>query len=193
MPALAGTDDWHIFHRLNEFLATEPAGSFVQTGTVFELETRVGDKRAVWICVTPACDLVPRKPSEGAWEHSLDPIRPMIAIRGQLIGSGGAVLKQATRFHHVYLTLDGDRIAVKVVDPTDPNAKLELFLLDDMGRNPGRRIQGDQAIERRRWHPSSRDDHAKGDRPIRGLYASRILQLAGSHLSRIGVDFVDMP
>ena len=28
---------------------------------------------------------------------------------------------------------------------------------------------------------------------LRGLYASRILQLAGYHLSRIGVDFVDMP
>lgn len=36
VPGLEGKDDWNIFHSLNQLLATEPAGSFVQTGTVFE-------------------------------------------------------------------------------------------------------------------------------------------------------------
>lgn len=118
----------------------------------------------------------------------------MIAIRGQIMESGGGALEHAERFHHVYMTDAGRHTALKVVDPTDPNAKLEMFLLDDMGQ-----IRADKTFAATRLSKSADGAlHAatttlKVAGQMRDLYASRILQLAGHHLARIGVDFVDMP
>ena len=168
VPEVAGSDDWHIFHRLNEFLATEPRGSFVQTGTVFQTDAEDGGKPVAWICVTPGCDLVPRMPRSGTWEHTLHPIRPMIAIRGLLIDGGVGVLRNAERFHHVYLTIDGVRKAVKVVESTDPTAKLELFLLDDMGRirETDAACTATRLSKSKRRCPSCNADELQGDRSI---------------------------
>jgi Response receiver domain len=193
VPGVAGCDDWHIFHRLNEFLATEPPGSFMQTGTVFQMDMQPGEQPVVWVCATPACDLVPRIPRPGTWEHTLHPLRPVQAFRGLLINSGETILRQAERFHHVFLTVKSERIAVKVVESTDPNAKLEMFFLDDMGRIENGSVKAMRLSKSGDGILSITAVMLRVIGQLRALYANRILQLAGYHMSRIGVDFVDMP
>ena len=134
VPGCAKSKDWHIIHRLNEFLATQIVGKFVETGTLFVPETQEGELSYAWICVTPACDLVPRQPRTDTWERQLHPIRPMLALRGQLINCGMEILKIAERFQHIFLKTSEGLKAVKLATDRDPNARLEMFLLEDMGR-----------------------------------------------------------
>ncbi|MGA7498537.1 MAG: response regulator receiver domain [Isosphaeraceae bacterium] len=193
VPGCVKNDDWHIIHRLNEFLATRIPGNFVETGTLFMRETQEGDLRYAWICVTPACDLVPRPPRKDTWEHQLHPIRPMLALRGQVINCGIEVLKIAERFQHVYLRTSEGWKAVKLSNENDPNARLEMFLLEDMGRIVDGMFKATRLSrsEDNKVHATVVTFRAMA--LLRGLYASRLLQHAGNHLSRIGPDFVDMP
>ncbi len=117
----------------------------------------------------------------------------MLALRGQLIGCSIDALKKAERFQHIYLTTDDGLKAVQLMNEGDPNARLEMFLLEDMGKIDDGRFKATRL---------SRSDEGKlhtsvvGFRAVallRGLYASRLLQFAGNHLSRIGPDFVDFP
>jgi hypothetical protein len=194
VPESAGSDEWQIMHHLNEFLALELHRSFVKTGTVFMSSAPAAEESGyVWVCVTPECDLIPRSPQEGTWQHTLHPIRPMLALRGRLLPCGGKMLKTATHFHHIFLTIEGELQAVKVFDPTDPNAKLEMFLLGDLGRILNDRFNADRLMkaEDGTVHSSSVPFRVIGQ--LRVAYASRLLQQAGYHLSRIAYDFENLP
>lgn len=98
VPAAAGKADWHIFHSLNRFLATEPIGSFVRTGTVFQPETQETGREVAWICVTPACDLVPHllhpTQDDAEFHTALD---EFLDQRGSLAIKASAVLRRNLR------------------------------------------------------------------------------------------------
>jgi hypothetical protein len=71
---------------------------------------------------------------------------------------------------------------------------MELFLLEDMGR-----IRVDDKVFRTSRLTKSADGAVRSDwesmraiGQLRGLYANRLLQHAGAHLSRIGVDFINL-
>ncbi len=115
VPGCIGSVDWHVLHRLNVFLATQSPGNYVGTGTIFVPKTQEAGAADAWICVTPACDLVPRTPREDTWEHRLHPIRPMLAFGGTLIESGPKPLKEAEYFKYVYLTTDEGHRAIQLV------------------------------------------------------------------------------
>jgi len=193
VPGCAKSEEWHIIHRLNEFLATRSAGKFVETGTLFVPETQEGELSYAWICVTPTCDLVPRPPRNDTWERQLHPIRPMLALRGQLINCGMEILKIAERFQHVYLTTNEGLKAVKLATDNDPNARLEMFLLEDMGRIVEGTFKATRLSRSKEGKLDSTLVPFRAVALLRGLYASRLLQHAGNHLSRIGPDFVDLP
>lgn len=193
VPDCGANDEWHVLHRLNEFLATQPTSSYVDTGTIFVSGIQWPEPKEACICVTPACDMVPRIPHEDTWEHRLHPIRPMLALHGTVIESGPKPLKEAEHFKYIFVTLEGRRRAIRLVDSKHPTPKLEMFLLDGMGRIANglfsatrlSRTEGD------RLHTDAVEFRVVGQ--LRGLYASRLLQQAGNHLSRIGPDFVRMP
>ena len=193
VPGCAKSEEWHIIHRLNEFLATQSAGKFVETGTLFVPETQEGELLYAWICVTPACDLVPRPPRTDTWERQLHPIRPMLALRGQIINCGMDILKIAERFQHVYLKTSEGLKAVKLATDNDPNARLEMFLLEDMGRIVNGTFKATRLSRSKEGKLDSTLVQFRAIALLRGLYASRLLQHAGNHLSRIGPDFVDLP
>jgi Response receiver domain len=193
VPACLKSEGWHVVHRLNEFLATQSPGNFVETGTLFVPTVQEDYLRFAWICVTPACDLVPRPPRGDTWEHRLHPIRPMLALRGQLINCGIDALKIAERFQHVFLTTSDGLKAVQLVNEKDPNARLEMFLLDDMGRILDGTFKATRLSRSDDGVLTSSVVSFRAVARLRGLYASRLLQLAGNHLSRIGPDFVNLP
>ncbi|WP_249553000.1 MULTISPECIES: response regulator receiver domain [Shewanella] len=54
---------------LNAYICSYPInGSHINTGTVFELED--GDEKQFWVCLSPACDLVPNQ-AKKRWETRL--------------------------------------------------------------------------------------------------------------------------
>ena len=84
-----------LFHELNKFLATESPRSHACLGTVFM--TGEGEQAEYWICTTPACDMVPRQPSLDRWEGKLDPLRPIVCVRGVRLRGIEDSLAQAER------------------------------------------------------------------------------------------------
>jgi hypothetical protein len=75
---------------------------------------------------------------------------------------------------------------------------LEWFVVEKMGEITNEEFE---ALEFVRSKPRSEEEDEFAHRPVkmrvlgqvRALYASRIQQYAGQHLSRIGVDFVSLP
>ena len=193
VPSLTGCDDWQILHRLNEFLATEPPGDFVITGSLFAAQPEPPPEGDVWVCMTPACDLVPREPRSGTWEHTLHPLRHILAMRGVLKKGGASVLKEAEHGQYVYLMIAGKPYAVSVIDQSIPNPKLEHFLLDDMGRIKEGSISAYRLEKSSAGIPTITQSAFTVIGQLRQLYANRLLQRCGQHLSRIGVDFVNLP
>ena len=86
--ASAKVEDTAVLHALNSFLCSQPFNlHHVRTGTVFK-RSEGAEEEVVWVCVSPACDMVPRKPSaSNPWHLDLDPIRPMLALRGRFLRS----------------------------------------------------------------------------------------------------------
>lgn len=182
-----------IIHSLNEFLACEELGDYVRPGTIFVRSDRALDDNVAWICTTPDCDLVPREPSV-AWLRGLHPLRPVVSVRAEIVNCSDQILREAEHGRHVFLTIDGTRKAVWVVDPTSREPKPEQFLLGDMGRiDEGRAFTAYAVVQAASNEPIFQRVQMRAIGQLRNVYASRLLQQAGQHLSRIGVDFVRLP
>lgn len=226
-----------VLHALNEFLVIEDAPAFVETGTIFSRAADGDHPSEVFVCVTPACDLVPRTPRKDTWEHKLHPARAVIAIRGSMADVSRDHLSKAEESRHVFLNVAGKPKAVTLVGEKPPVPTLEWLFLEDMGRVTDKKLfameVGRPAVSAAApgpvppaspvtasapneagaapAPPPNSDDAPAGlaaaSHPpltflaaemrvlgqIRALYASRILQYAGQHLARIGVDFVGYP
>jgi hypothetical protein len=184
---------WQIIHALNEFLALERTpGKVVSTGTIFRRDATSTDN-TLWICVTAACDLVPREPRRETWEHELHPIRAITALRVRCASSVQKAMKDAEECRHLFFKIDSQPVAVEVVDRSNPLPKLEPFLLDNMGEIRDGRFSAQRLLKSPEGvvELSAMTMQVVGQ--LREIYANRLLQQAGQHLSRIGVDFVNLP
>ncbi len=182
-----------IIHSLNEFLACEELGDYIRPGTIFVKSERASDDNVAWICTTPDCDLVPREPTV-AWLRGLHPLRPIVAVRAEIANCSDGLLEEAEHGRHIFLTIDGKRKAVWVVDPTSREPKPEQFLLGDMGLIDGERAFTAYAVAQDSlMEPTFQKLRMRAIGQLRNVYASRLLQQAGQHLSRIGVNFVKLP
>lgn len=180
-----------LLHELNMFLSTEPFTAFTKLGTVFRVGQ--GSDSQFWMCATPACDMVPRQPSEDRWEGKLDPIRPAIFIRGERITQLQGALEDAELGRAIFVSLvedkaqDERRVIRFVQEKGTP--VLEHFFLDARGRIDGGRVKAYRSVkldERIVLQEESLEVVAQ----VREIYANRFLRSVGEHLSRIGVDFV---
>lgn len=190
-----------VIHALNEFLVIEELPGFVETGTIFARLSDGEDPKEVFVCVTPACDLVPRQPRDGTWEHRLHPTRAVMAIRAEVTNASRANLGKAEDNRMVFLQIDGKMKAITLVGEAPPVPTLEWLFLEDMGRITQGKLHAMEVSKTTpdgaagNGHPSLSfaplEMKALGQ--IRAIYSSRILQYAGQHLARIGVDFVRFP
>jgi hypothetical protein len=178
-----------VLLELNAFLCSAPfAGSHVTTGTVF----RDVSSQECWLCVSPACELVPRKPLQSTWQHELHPCLPMFALRLKSAGAHGA-LTEAHDGRSIFIR-DGQEISVLHV--VDANTKLPVPVMF-MASNEGRTDEGIFAAhavmvtaEDTVATPQFTLKRFVAVAQLRHEYADRLLQLTGQHTSRIGVDFV---
>jgi len=186
-----------VIHLLNGFLVTEPSKNFIETGTIFVRKDDT-ELKQVYICVTPACDLVPRMPREYLWENQIHPSRPIIAIRGRVKDIDDGCLMAAEQGKNIFILIGKEPKTVVLMDSSLPVPILEWFVVEKMGAIE--KMEFD-ALEFVRSKSKPEDDDQFANKPVkmrvlgqvRALYASRIQQYAGQHLSRIGVDFVNLP
>jgi hypothetical protein len=185
-----------VLHALNEYLAVEDIPDHVETGTVFVRAADGISKGHVYLCVTPACDLVPRHP-RGGWEKRMHPLRPIIAMRCKISEVAAKNLQIAEQSRCIFLTVEKRRKVIVLADEDSPVPALEWFVLSGMGK-----IGDDSSFSAVKFDCTDKDgggalvatpEPMKVLGQIRSIYANRIMQAAGQHMSRIGVDFVNLP
>jgi hypothetical protein len=190
--------------RLNAFLSTEPfRRAHLTTGTIF----RHAASDQYFVAASPACDLVSRRPSADQWwAHTIFPFTPLVAI--MLAPSGiDPALNDASHGVHVFFEHGSDSKAFKLVAGPGHQPPYEFFIVKNEGlvRDSGGKTIFDAArlvpkkVERGGSVESSPTEREWADAEfeivaqLRGLNATHILQMAGQHLSRIGLDFINMP
>jgi hypothetical protein len=186
---------------LNCFLSTEAFRSgHLTTGTVFRLPI----SKEHWVCMTPACDMVVREPiEEQVWTRAIYPMRPMVAVRLNSEQHDRA-LGSAERGHYVFVEVGGDRNSFSVFPKGKDLPSYEFFFLHDAGRTTtaeahnlpkfrASRVEVDPSIETSANARRFIDTEFEVVGQLRPAYASRLLQITGQHLSRIGVDFIRKP
>lgn len=196
--------DSDIYHELNEFLCSMPfQETHIRTGTIFcKAEERSALKWA-WICVTPSCDMVARSPTESdPWRKELDPVKPMLALRAEVSELKEALLHDATQGHSIFITVDGKRLILKIPHGISKQHRPEMLLLVDQGKTAGGQFEAYQIVNQNQEAAAGAGSNSSPSlkrvtfhslAQIRKQYASRLLHESGSHLSRIGVDFVNFP
>ncbi|SCB50393.1 response regulator receiver domain [Rhizobium multihospitium] len=190
-----------VMFRLNSFFSTEKfRRAHLTTGTIF----REAETQTYWVTASPACDLVARQPSgQQPWAHSLHPMTSVVAILLHEVTDHRGALTAAAQGRHIFLETEDGRKVFKLENSDRQPAYEFLFAMNE-GRV--REENGRQVFSAARLKPAL-DENGQADGSqrvliektyeivdqLRGLNATRILQMAGSHLSRIGLDFVSMP
>lgn len=179
--------------RLNNFLSTERfRRAHITTGTVF-----FGDGK-YFVAASPACDLVARKPgADQAWAHAIHPLTPVVAIllHEDKIDSA---LADAERAQHLFIQVGEKNMALRLTNSV-AQPSYEFFLT----KNEGRVFESSGKIMFNATRLALKTDQS-GDvdsindvfevvGQLRGVNATRVLDMAGRHLSRIGLDYIKMP
>lgn len=192
---------------LNAFLCSEAfAHHHLRVGTIFALR---GQEHRYWVCVTPACDMVPRQPDErlNPWAAELDPFRPIVALRltpqaeERLVNQA---LKNAEQARHLFFwdrtrELERPLVAACFRDTSDPNPQLEHMIAVDRARVQGGCVrlyrfvqEGEGTAEDGAITAGTLTLESIECVPVaqlRAPYAERIVHVVGGHVSRIGVNF----
>lgn len=150
-------------------------------------------------------ELVARQPSsDQVWLHSIFPLTPVVAIL--LVPANiDVALAEAANGLHVFLENGNDKKAFKIVGGAGQQPSYEFFVVKNEGRV--RDAEGKRVFEAARLGPAPAgtaqassgaertwvEDTFEVVDQLRGMNATRILLVAGQHLSRIGLDFISMP
>lgn len=194
----AGIDDkLRVLFRLNSFLSSEPFQRYhLTTGAIFR-----NDSNKYWVVASPACDLTVReRSSTQKWIKEIDPVLPMIAVEIEMIEDAEQkedALKSATFMEHIFIETNEGRKIFKLHKQNSPS--YELFFVHDRGTIT---VDGGKTVfQASRFSSSTEKPEGElvvarfevMDQMMRGLYATRLLQTLGQHLSRVGLDFVRLP
>jgi hypothetical protein len=191
--------------RLNSFFSTEVfRRAHITTGTVFYHSA----KNQFFVAASPACDLVARLPRESqAWAHVIHPMMPVVAILLYSVEVDPALVVAEQGFH-LFLENGGEKKVFKIVNDSG-QPSYEFFFAQNEGRV--RELDGKAVFDAARLVPKivpaiggAQNQLSATEREfaydafeiidqLRGMNATRVLQMAGQHLSRIGLDYINLP
>jgi Response receiver domain len=181
-----------IIEALNDFLCSEPyRHKYVRTGTIL-CNTAAQGEPQYWICVTPACDMVPRAPPTGVWAHDLHPLKPMMVLRTKNAKMNTALMDPA-HGRYVFFKHDKRRVAVEVIDGSTKQPMSEMMIVEGQAVTDADQCFYAYLVRQVGGAPSFGERiKMRAVAQLRTQYASRLLQDTGHHASRIGVDFVGL-
>ncbi|MBB3953415.1 response regulator receiver domain [Novosphingobium sediminicola] len=180
-----------VLHALNEYLSADPfRGGHVTVGSIL----CDASKDHWWLCVSPACDMVPRKHSdEFSWQFSVHPFRPMTLLKLEK-GRPSSVLAEAEQGAAIFVTVGEDHIFLRATEAKTRQPRPITCLLEKNGFT-GHDVWQKYGFAFHELKPN--EDELRSVRTevfavsqLRPHYAARFQHLAGGHQSRIGVDYV---
>ena len=178
----------------NAFVCTKPpSGRHLTTGHIFE----AFDNR--WICLSPACDLVPTQIGK-AQSAVLGEWLPFMAVRLHAVGNVPWKKDQddISSGRYVFVHMDGDRIdCFRFSEHSNSAPEWRLFYAKDAGIFQ----TGEPADGRLQFAAAStvacdegelapKHGHARIVGQLRYEYALNLLHRLGGSLTRIGLDFL---
>lgn len=204
---LAIIDKWYpssitseVKSYLNSYVSSKVGveGAYLTTGHVIKLAGNVRES-CFWLCLSPACDLVPGQKSSG-WSKRLGEHTPFMAVELFPVKADDA-LKSAFAGNHLFLKIDNGLRCFSFTPPfsskDDPagektsNPKWEQMFVGDQGRFEAgtthitiARAMGRDGIL------SFHNCAAQVVAHLRYEYALNLLGRLGANLSRVGLDFV---
>jgi len=195
-PAL---DDSLVKGHLNNYINSKGRveGLYLTTGHVIKLSGKNGDG-AYWLCLSPACDLVPGQKNSG-WQKRLGKFTPFIAVELFRVKREEA-LSNAFSGNHIFLKVAGELIEFSFTPPSSnkgcaedksSNPKWEQMFVSEQGRFDVAlkeitlsRAEVSEEILSFKQHKAEVVAH------LRYEYALNLLARLGANLSRVGLDFV---
>jgi hypothetical protein len=190
-----GADKVKIAAHLNNFYncSKTVGGAHLTTGHILEfadpapaLTYWVPRRTTYWVCLTPACDLVPgQKESQSSWHGRLGGFMPFAAVKLEAVNTTTAVQK-ATTSDFVFFSIGDNVEAFKF----SPSAREEMF-----ASNQGKFIDEQSTVGVSRLSGVDGNLVLSSIEPVRIVaqlryeYALNLLQRLGSTLSRVGLDF----
>ncbi|MGK5065083.1 response regulator receiver domain [Janthinobacterium sp. LB3P112] len=190
-----------VHSQLNWYACSKSVeGNHLNTGHVIEIPTAVPQVKEFWICLSPACDLVPGQKSAG-WPKRLGKHLPFIAVELFPITRKKA-LDNAYGSNCLFLNIDGKLnyfsfvpMAIKENDDGRvPNPKWEQMFAIDHGNfllnGSERKLNLVRAFETAD-SLVTRPFEGKVVAQLRYEYALNLLQKMGTNFSRIGLDFFE--
>jgi len=181
-----------VMHQLNSFLVTEPNKNYIETGTIFARKDDA-ELKHIYICVTPACDLVPRQPKDYLWETNSPFPSDYCHPRPCEKWSRRRLPLDAEQNKHLFIMVDDKPMTIVLMDSSVPVPVLEWFVWREWARSRTWNSRhwsscGSRTSPKMRTIRQQARENAR-PRQVRAIYASKFQQYAGQHLSRIGVDF----
>lgn len=179
--------------RLNSFLSTERfRRAHITTGTIFS------SNGCYFVAASPACDLVARKPGvDQAWSHAIHPATPLVALLLHPAKLDSA-LADAERAQFLFVDADDKKLAFRLTNGSE-QPSYEFFFAKNEGRVSEEAGKFKFEASRLMLKAGTTGDLESVNEvfevvgQLRGVNATRILDMAGQHLSRIGLDFIKMP
>jgi hypothetical protein len=175
-----------VIHSINRYLSSVPfAGTFITTGTVLRTNGRW------WVCVEPACETVPQQAGVDVKFLSIKVL--------ELHPTNDEALHYATHSHYIFVQAGQQSLCFDFRNQKSQLPVASTFYIprhNQVRTDPtGNRLP---LVTARRFDPKSDGDLIELFEweivvQLRYSYACRLLHVAGHHLSRIGVDFVDLP
>ncbi|MEQ1905519.1 MAG: response regulator receiver domain [Pirellulaceae bacterium] len=185
-------DPHSVMHALNVFQSSSAFdGDYITTGTILK---RIRGNHPEWLVVVePACNLVP---SQGQANAKFTSCR-MLELVKISTGNVAQVLEDAVHGRHLFVQIAEQRLYFSI---GKLNASLQPIIIDSFVPRTTQFREEDGRLVVNVYFPNLREatpTSSKSDFQIVAQlhepYANRLLHSVGSHLSRIGLDFVSFP
>jgi hypothetical protein len=187
-------DERQFLLNVNATLCCQPLDTgHMTTGMIFRQKYKTN---RIWICATPACDLVPGREKTGRGYRSLlSPANYFEALRIHRTADLDKVLLVATQANHLFIKVDGTVQAFQILQENSRQPQSYIFYTQDGGY-----LRGDNSLSLKTICPEGHEgapslallEHEfEVIGQLRPEYASRFLTINGDWNSRIGVDFVN--
>lgn len=173
---------------LNRHACSKPVeGAHLTTGHVLRLEDGLNSNQ-YWLCMSPACDLVPRQKNWG--NGSFKPVAAVLLTKANKCID---TLSDAVGGNNLYLEIEGKLQCFRFADPPLSHPKWERMYVANQGRfKSAEKILSIALPSDAGGKLEFCSSTAMVVAQLRYEYALNLLHRFGNTLSRVGLDFVGM-
>lgn len=195
-PSLLENDEaQQIKLHMNRYVCSKPVeGHYLMTGHVLEIpvDAKKEAETRLWICLSPACDLVPRV--RKGWPERLARYMPFKAVELIREAKLDTALKKAVDGNYLFFDIGEDHQCFCFTENSKSAPKWEQMFASNQGQfDPSQKITVQRVLADDNGKLAIREVEARIVAQLRYEYALNLLHRLGANLSRVGLDFVRYP